>query len=269
MDATTSLLVPLVTLIIQGVKQSLPEAVRERYTVLLAMLCGCLVVALYQLAWGSGLATVQAVAQAILVGMQTGLAATGLYHLTGDLKPPKVAGLLLAACLLLPCGCASFIPARPVLGERQPAGADQAVEEISAAVRKAIEARDASGLTEVQQLAFSGFVAGARGWKRTLMLHLHEVGGNFYIVGFSEGTCPVLVTGPRNTVRLLPIVGELATWTGLLPPEAEFLRQYFEREAKALGFKKSKPETWPAPDSKKGREIMEWALGYRSLRLYP
>ena len=94
-------LIPLVTALVQGGKNLMPETWRDRLTVLLAILCGTVVVLLYCLLYPPSMQATAAVesktlitggafaAYIVLHGAATGLAATGLYHALGDAVPPK------------------------------------------------------------------------------------------------------------------------------------------------------------------------------------
>ena len=94
-------LIPLVTALVQGGKNLMPETWRDRLTVLLAILCGTVVVLLYCLLYPpvqQATSDVQSkiaitggafIAYIILHGAATGLAATGLYHVLGDAAGPS------------------------------------------------------------------------------------------------------------------------------------------------------------------------------------
>ena len=88
-DLIVKAIIPLVVALIQVVKGHLSEAVRAKYTGLIAMGCGVACLALWQMANGSLAATGQAIAALLLNGMATGLGAVGLYHVLGDLKPKE------------------------------------------------------------------------------------------------------------------------------------------------------------------------------------
>jgi len=88
-DLVVLVIIPLVTTLVQGIKQLIPEAMRTRLTTLVALACGVGGVAIWTLANGAQIAGAQAIAKLVLNGMATGLSATGLYHVIGDIKPAK------------------------------------------------------------------------------------------------------------------------------------------------------------------------------------
>lgn len=82
-------LIPLVTAVIQAIKKGLSKPARDRWTTLIAMGCGVAAVLVWRLANGVPIAGSQAIADAILRGLATGLSAVGFYHVLGDVKGQK------------------------------------------------------------------------------------------------------------------------------------------------------------------------------------
>jgi hypothetical protein len=79
-------LIPLVTGLVQAAKQAFPESARDRWTTAIALACGVAIMFGWRLAAGQPVAGSQAVADAILRGLATGLSAIGFYHVIGDAR---------------------------------------------------------------------------------------------------------------------------------------------------------------------------------------
>lgn len=88
-DLVVLAIIPVVTALVQAAKQFLSEAVRDKFTVVLAMAIGVGCLAVYQVAQGVTIDCGKAVAQVVLHGVATGLAAAGLYSAITDIKSKK------------------------------------------------------------------------------------------------------------------------------------------------------------------------------------
>ena len=85
-DLVVLAIIPIVAALVQAGKQFLSESARDKFTVILAMVIGVVCLTVYQIAQGAVIDCGKIVAQVILQGVATGLAASGLYSAITDFK---------------------------------------------------------------------------------------------------------------------------------------------------------------------------------------